>query len=246
MHPVKFTVDYVSDGKDERREIEAPADHTYWQIEIKDFSGDQKALFDALASEKFGNPLVSTRLSERKMVLGSMVRADLYRDYVIINNIVRFNFVKPPGSNPTRVWMKFPLEPEDVENELEQYRNNYDYFTLPEQILKESPLLAGGEDSKPAKVAPKPAPARWYEVPLSKDRLRFEREFELDQLDAWKARADKGVHQLIVWILDQPGLKTQAIETSDPGSERKSPINAEEVKKWAVKIKDARVAPPEP
>ena len=50
----------------------------------------------------------------------------------------------------------------------------------------------------------------------SKDGASFERAFELDQIDAWKARQNKGEHHLIDWQLDDnKGGNAQAYLLAD-------------------------------
>lgn len=235
--PIQFVVRSF-DGEKDRPElkIDVPRENTYWQVVVQDFAGDQKRLFEVLADpEIFANPLVSKKLSERKLVLGSMVLIDRYGDVNIAGNTVTFTFYKPPGSKPTRVWMKFPIEPEEVEKELAAYRK-LDEFELPARIREENPSLA----DEPAPLRPRPEPARWHEIPLSKDGVSFERSFELDQLDAWKARKNKGVHQLIVWQLDDgQGGNAQAYILADPVGRTKAAVKAEEVTSWPVKIQEA-------
>ncbi|MFO0957181.1 MAG: hypothetical protein U0800_06900 [Isosphaeraceae bacterium] len=238
QRPVQFVVRSF-DGEKDRPElkIDVPPENTYWQIVVQDFPGNQKRLFEILADpDMFANPLVSKKLSERKLVLGSMVLIDRYGAFTITNNVVTFSFFKPAGSNPSRVWMKFPIEPEDVDAELKKYKD-LDEFDLPARIRGEDPSLAGESGS----LRPKPSPPRWYEIPLSGDGVTFVRSFELDQIDAWQARRNKGIHQLIVWELDGgPGGKAQAFILGNPATKEKARIKAEDVEGWPVRIQDAR------
>jgi hypothetical protein len=239
VRPVKFIV-RMSDGEKTLppQSVEVPQEHSYWQVVVQDFPGDQRRLFEVLADpQKMANPLVSKRLSERKLVLGSMVLIDRFGEVTIFNDEVIFDFVKPAGSSPSRVWMKFPLEPEEVQGELAKY-SQLDFYELPAQIIKEAPSPAGTQ----VNLTPGPNAARWYEVPLSKDGVGFERRFTLAQIDAWKARKNRGVHHLIVWQLDSGG-KPQAFLLVDPMTKEKSPVKAEEVANWPVKIREAGPAP---
>ena len=96
---------------------------TYWKITVRDFSGDQKQLFDVLSTHpQIATPIVSKALSERKLALGSLVLMDIFSEVAIIDNKVKFTFFKPPGTKPTRVWMKFPLEEDQVRADLERCR----------------------------------------------------------------------------------------------------------------------------
>ena len=63
--------------------------------------------------------------------------------YSITNNIVKFNFYPPYGKHPTRLWMKFPIEPEDVSAELAKYRQ-FDEFELPAREDHEGVARDGG------------------------------------------------------------------------------------------------------
>jgi len=238
--PTRFAIEYTDGQKSERKTIDVAQENSYWQVEVQGFTGDQKRLFDILGDPaKNTNPLARPRISERKLVLASMVLADRYGETTIMGNTVQFVFTRPAGSSPDRVWMKFPLDPEEVETELKKYRE-YNEFNLPGKITKESPSRI----SDSVKLAPPPTPAQWYEVSVAKDGVSFERKFLLDRIDAWKARQNKGIHYLLVWQTDKGlGGKPQAFMLVDQNNRTKWPVKAEEAKDWPVKIKEADAAP---
>ncbi len=246
--PVEFVVE-SEDGQGKARPPltrKGTQGKTYWKITVRDFTGDQKQLFDVLSTHpKIATPIVSKALSERKLALGSLVLLDIWGDVAIIGNTVHFTFYRPPGTAPTRVWMKFPIEKDQVSAELDRYQQ-FGEFGLPKEIMKESPTLA----NEMTKLAPPTTTgsARWYEIPASKDAVSFRREFELDQIGAWQARGDKPISYLVVWQLDDgfdPNTRTfkdaQAyLIVADPVTKLKVAVKSEEAAGWPTKIKDAK------
>jgi hypothetical protein len=243
VRPVKFEV-FSTDGDKDLApwSVEVPRDNTYWQVTIRDFPGDEGQLFDTLATHpRIANKTMKKQISERKFVLGSMLIKPVLEELGILNNVVKVTFYKPPQTDPSRAWMKFPLDPEEVQAELEKYRK-MSRQELPRAIVKEQPVLAG----EASKLSPHPAPARWYEIPATKEG-GFHKEFELDQIDAWKGRGDRAVHYLIVWQLDD-GWNARTGEfkdaqaysiVSDGPDKAAAAVNAKEAVNWPLQIKRA-------
>ena len=158
-----------------------PKENSYWQVTIDKMGDYQAELFEKLADEKlFANPLVKKQVSERKLALGSMLKVKVETDVTFVGNTVTFRFFKPPKTSPTRVWMKFPVWPDEVKDQLARYKSSNE-FKLPEKIESESPSLAGGSE---AKLSPRShgssSDARWYEILEGPDGQVFERRFDID------------------------------------------------------------------
>jgi hypothetical protein len=239
LKPLRFTVQYSDGDKDlAPQTVDFPRENAYWMISLDGFSGDTNHLFNVLADPtKFTNALVSKKLSQRRLVLGSMVPIEIFGDVVFAGNTVTFRFIKPPGTNPKRVWMKFPVSSKQAAAEVERYRG-LNEFQVPERIEQENPVRAGGELVKLVPPGEGSSGARWYEIPVAADGLSCERKFELDQVERWKlqARTDPAVFQLIVWELEPPGGEKQAYSLTDPQTKRRQMVRAEEVKGWPVGI----------
>ena len=183
---------------------------------------------------KFANQLVSKKLSERKMVLGSMLLNFPLSDVTIVNNVVTFTFYRPPGTHPTRVWMKFPLEPEDVAAEQEKYRA-FDEFELPAQIPKENPSQAG----ETVRLAPKPTPARWYEVPLPRTVSASSDSSSSTSLKTGRPGRTRASINSSSGSSTTARGERQAYQLEDPVTKVKSTVKAQEVANWPVKIREA-------
>jgi hypothetical protein len=237
--PVSYTVRRNDGTKSQTLpEVTWPKENTYWEITLRDFQGDQAMLFDTLADEEtFANPLIKKQVSERKLALGSMLKVQTETGVGFTGNTVTFRFFTPPKKSPSRVWIKFPVSPDEVKDQLAKYKA-YDEFELPEQI--EMPVLANVEVELTPRRSRSEEP-RWYEILPSADGQVFERKFEIGQIGLWKeqARENKPVMLLIVWQKDnEKGGTKQAYEFVDPITKESYKVKAEEVIGWPIGVKN--------
>ncbi len=247
IQPVRFLIDSY-DGENQRPEqrLEVPKENTYWQVVIQGFPGDvdQKKLWKTLATDpRIANKITNMEMSERKLMLGSMLLKPNVGTTDLVDNKLIFRFYPPTETTPSRVWMKFPLDADEVEAELAKYREQTT-FGLPRQIVKEGPARASDE----VKLLPRPSPARWYEILPTPEGNAFRREIELGKIAEWQANADRSPHYLIVWQLDD-GWNDRTNEFKDanayeidygPAANLKSTVRAEELTNWAPLIRRAR------
>ncbi len=243
LRPSQFTV-HPSDGLKAMEPIvlDIPAEKSHWMITLSGFDeSDHMALFEALADpEMFASPLVSKKVSARKLVLGSLAIIDSLVDVTIVGSNATFRFTRPPGSKANRVWMKFPLTSEEAAAELAQYRKDFDQFEMPKQIREEKPLMATPD----GRLVPRESGSKsgyWYEIPTSKDGLSFERTFTIDRIETWKEISKDAPWQLIVYELDPLAGGKQAYLSSDPKSKSKAkyPVRSEQVLSWPVGLRSA-------
>jgi hypothetical protein len=183
-NPRSIAFDVVlDDGKDDvkRRKVEQmwPAVGRAYLVTLSDVVGDESLLFASLKDPaKVANPIREIQdATKASLMVASFVEV-LGNRLRIQDGRITFSFPKPQGVNPKRLWLLFPLTPEQLLKEktaLEAVLAEPDGFKqLPETIRRNArtqQLVEPGEG------------AVWIELPLTADG--FSGVFEID-LAAWK------------------------------------------------------------
>jgi hypothetical protein len=156
-----------------------PAVGRAYLVTLSDVVGDESLLFASLKDPaKVANPIREIQdATKASLMVASFVEV-LGNRLRIQDGRITFSFPKPQGVNPKRLWLLFPLTPEQLLKEktaLEAVLAEPDGFKqLPETIRRNArtqQLVEPGEG------------AVWIELPLTADG--FSGVFEID-LAAWK------------------------------------------------------------
>lgn len=169
-------------------------------VTLNDVVGKEDLLFESLRDpKKVANPIKD--LPPASLMVASFIEV-LGKRVSIVDGKLVFDFPKPRDVEPKRLWVLFPLNRE----QLEQERTKIDALLAREDGLKQLPKLI--RDGVRKGVLKPGAPAGWVELPLVGDR--FTARSELD-VAAWKrhvgtATAGVGDNALLIYEFeDQDG-----------------------------------------
>jgi hypothetical protein len=147
-------------------------------VTLSDVIGDESRLFTALQDpDKVSNPIREIQdATKASLMVASFVEV-LGNRLRIQDGRITFSFPKPQGVNPKRLWLLFPLTPEELAKE---------------KAALEAVIAEDGSEKLPEilrsnAAADRLAPGRgagWVELPLAADG--FKRVVDLD-LAAWQA-----------------------------------------------------------
>jgi hypothetical protein len=228
---------------------EWPKAERYWLITFRDFSGSFAALKEVLENpSKMGNPFSNVETAaQTTFVIGSLIEEDILPtewDFLRTSVIVRFS--KLPKREAKRVWMRFPIAAERIDQEVRDWRYKEGAELPSEAIsakLRESPgdLVAWDRDEP---LLPGMTP-KWFEIPLSPDGSHFERTLRLDKIEDWKRIADKPVYRLEGWEFEDPDGRREFLEVIHPRKVRKTKMCLidEVVEKWPVGVRNLQSPP---
>jgi hypothetical protein len=229
---------------------EWPKAERYWLITFRDFSGKFPALKEVLENSSImGNPISNVKTAaQTTFVIGSfMITPISPTDWDFVGTSVIVRFSKLPEREAKRVWMRFPIAADRIEQEARGWRYKEGNELLGTDIsakIRENPAeLVPWDRDEP--LLPDMEP-KWFEIPLLADRSKFERTLRLEKIEEWKRIANKPVYRLVGWEFEGPEGRREFLEVVHPRMVRQTTMYLidEAVDKWPVGVRALQASAP--
>jgi hypothetical protein len=151
-------------------------------VTLSGVEGDEQELFKTLQDKtKTANPLKGLKDASKAALMVASFKEELAEEMRFTENGIILTFPKPNNVDPKRIWMRFPLNTQELEGirkELdEKFATSDGFRTVPGWIR--SNLLGD-------RLTPEGS-SGWFEIPWVEDRQMFERTLAIDT-KAWQER----------------------------------------------------------
>jgi len=200
--PVSYKVVLKKDGgQTEVKEGKWQEGERYWILTVRGYVGNESALFEKLKDPKVvGTPFKAIERPEMvSIILADMMETMIQEEEVYRpdTNTYEVTYPRPPGIEPNRVWLHFPLTEAERDSLLKEIRTELKedtYVNLGGLIRKK-----GVTTDKSLPLVPGASEAAWFELPWSDADKNFRRSFPLEPQEKWKSRDGEPVYGLLVY-----------------------------------------------